>query len=432
MNPTQWEPDRPFPHSISSSPTLSPPTSPDPLVTQVQSSHPQQKGKGPSIPVEIPSSGRVHDAQTDLFSISLDSASFSGSSHPALSLPSTIQPELTSTLLELTCSHNDLDDDTDVPHLGKGKARDRDGDIPPTLPPLTFPPMTFDICPSPSLIPGSGPSSYGSLCHPRLAHEGYSRSPDVIGTSTPLDVAIVLPHASPRRRSFSNPPSIYPGYPIATSSAQTRVEIGPSRGPDVLSHKFSLSSPDRSQTQSLPSSPEVGMRVPVNVDAVDAGGCLAPWRREFKSRSKDKSRTGPHPYIVFDRVGEKALPDCYPASLATRPAAEVHPHKANGRSYSDPFPFPRAFDVVSTDTADTFVPIPVVVPPNLFDGTLPRELRLRIFGLLVGIYEEDHERRVREGRWTAIKASKHKWVGRDQGIRELMRLSRVSTRSITS
>src|SRR6266702_3059889 len=248
MNPTQWEPDRPFPHSISSSPTLSPPTSPDPLVTQVQSSHPQQKGKGPSIPVEIPSSGRVHDAQTDLFSISLDSASFSGSSHPALSLPPTIQPELTSTLLELSCSHNDLDADTDVPHLGKGKARDKDGDIPPTLPPLTFPPMTFDICPSPSLIPGSGPSSYGSLCHPRLAHEGYYCTPDVMGTSTPLDVAIVLPHASPRRRSFSNPPSIYPGYPIATSSAQTRVEIGPSRGPDVLSHKFSLSSPDRSQT----------------------------------------------------------------------------------------------------------------------------------------------------------------------------------------
>lgn len=169
------------------------------------------------------------------------------------------------------------------------------------------------------------------------------------------------------------------------------------------------------------------MRVPVFVDAVNAGSCLAPWKREFKSRSKDKSRTGP-PYIACDRVGEKAtnaLPDCYSVSLVSRPAAEFHPHKANGRSYSDPFPFPRAFDVVSTDTTDTFVPIPIVVPPNSFDGTLPRELRLRIFGLLVRIYEEDHERRVREGRWTAIKASKHKWVGRDQGIRELMRLSRV-------
>lgn len=428
MDPAQCEPSNPLPHFISSSPTLSPPTSPDPLVTPEHSPHPQQKGKGPSIPVEIPS-GRVHDAQADLFSISLDSASSPGSSHPTLSPPAIIQSELTSTPLELTCSHNDLDDDTDVPHLGKGKARDMDGDIPPTLPPLTFPPMTFDICTSPNLIPTSGPSSYGSLCHPHLEHEGHSRSTAVIGT-TPHGATTTLPHASPRRRSFSIPPSLHPGYPIANSSAQTRVEIGPSGGPGERSHKFSLSSPERSQCQSLPSSPEVPMRVPLNLDAVNAGSCLAPWKRGFKSRSEDKSRTGPHPYIVFDRIGEKAtdaLPDCYPVSLANRPAAEVHPHRANGRSNSDPLPFPRAFDVVLTDVTDTFAPIPIVVPPNLFDGMLPRELRLRVFAFLVGIYEEDHERRVREGRWTAIKASKHKWVGRDQGVRELMRLSRVST-----
>ncbi|KAI9444914.1 hypothetical protein H4582DRAFT_1806705 [Lactarius indigo] len=346
--------------------------------------------------------------------MSLDSAGLPGSSHTALSLPHTIQSELTSTLLELTCSHNDLDDDTDVPHLCKGKARDRDRDIPPTLPPLTFPPMTFDISPSPSLIPGSGPSSYGSLCHPRLEHDGFPHSPAVHW------------HLHPTRRRRCAPPHITTKMVFLQSLIHLPLDIGPSRGPDELSHKSLLSSPDRSQTQSLPSSPEVGTRVPVTVDPVDAGGCLAPWRREFKSRSKDKSRMGPpHSYIAFDRVGEKPLPDCYSASLATRPAAEVHTHKANGRSYSDPLPFPRVFDVVSTDATVTFVPIPIVVPPNLFDGRLPREIRLRIFGFLVGIYEEDHERRVREGRWTAIKASKHRWVGRDQGIRELMRMSRV-------
>jgi F-box/leucine-rich repeat protein 2/20 len=420
MDVTQCEPNNSSPRSISSSPILSPPTSPDHLVNPEQSPHPRQKGKGPSIPVEIPPGGRLHDAQTDLFSISLDDASFPGSSHSALSPPPAIHPDLMSTLHDLTCSHDDLDDDTDVPHLGKGKAKDTDGDIPPTLPPLTtFPPMTFDICPSPGLIPGSGPSSYDSLCHPRLENEGYSHSPAVVGTSAPLNVGT---HVSLRTRSFSDPPSHYLGYPIATS--------GPSRGPHELSHRFSISSPDRSQSRSLPSSPEVGMRIPINVDAVDAGGCLAPWKREFRSRLRDKSRTGSHPYIVFDRLGEN--PDCHPISFATRPAADVHPHKTNGRSYSDPFPFPGAFDVVSTDATDTFVPIPIVVPPNLFDGMLPRELRLRIFGRLVGIHEEDHDRRVREGRWTAIKASKHKWVGRDQGIRELMRLSRVSTRAITS
>ena len=408
---------------------LSPPTSLDPLVTPEQSS--QQKGKGPSIPVEIPSGGRLHDVQTDLFAISLDDANFPGSSHAAISPPQTIQPEL---ILDRTCSHDDLDDDTDVPHLGKGKARDMDGDVPPTLPPLTFPPITFDICPSPSFIAGSGPSSYDSLYHPRLENEGYSCSPTVVGTSAPLNVAIAPPHASPRTRSFSDPPSLFLGYPITSSSVQTRVDIGPSSVLDGLSHKFSISSPDRSQCRSLPSSPEVGMRIPINVDVVDvdAGGCLAPWKREFKSRLKDKSRSGSHPHIVFGEKATNALPDHYPLSLATRPTAEAHPSKANVRSYSDPFPFPHAFDIVSTDATDTFVPITIVVPPNLFDGMLPRELRLRIFDLLVRIHEEDHERRVREGRWTAIKASKHKWVGRNHGIRELVRLSRVSTRAITS
>ncbi len=105
--------------------------------------------------------------------------------------------------------------------------------------------------------------------------------------------------------------------------------------------------------------------------------------------------------------------------------------KANGRSYSDPFPLPHAFDVVSPNTSDAFVPITVINRPNLFDGILPREVRLRIFGFLVKIHEEDHARKIYEGRWTANKASKHKWVGRDRGLRELMRLRRVSIRSIS-
>jgi len=119
------------------------------------------------------------------------------------------------------------------------------------------------------------------------------------------------------------------------------------------------------------------------------------------------------------------LPDSYPAYFAARSAAEDHARRANSRSYSDPFPLHHPFDVVSTDATDAFVPIPVINPPNLFDGMLPRELRLRIFGFLLEIHEEDHARRVRQGRWTATKASKHKWVGRDQGIRELMRSKRV-------
>jgi F-box and leucine-rich repeat protein 2/20 len=66
------------------------------------------------------------------------------------------------------------------------------------------------------------------------------------------------------------------------------------------------------------------------------------------------------------------------------------------------------------------VPITVINRPNLFDGILPREIRLRIFGFLVRVYEGDYARKFSEGRWTANKASKNKWVDRDRGIREFI------------
>lgn len=168
------------------------------------------------------------------------------------------------------------------------------------------------------------------------------------------------------------------------------------------------------------------MQVPTDFDAVDASSCLAPWKRDFKSRSKSKA--GSFSYLVLDRVdggSTPALLDHHPIYSATRSAVEDRIRKTNGRSNSDPFPLPYAFDLVSPDTSDAFVPITVINRPNLFDGILPREIRLRIFGFLVKVHEEDHERKISEGRWTANKASKSKWVGRDRGIRELIRLRRV-------
>jgi F-box/leucine-rich repeat protein 2/20 len=184
--------------------------------------------------------------------------------------------------------------------------------------------------------------------------------------------------------------------------------------------------PSDRKSRSVPTSP-VEVQVPVDLDAVDAGSCLAPWKRDFKSRSKFKA--GSLSYLVIDRISggsTPALPGHYPIYSATRSAIEDRTRKANGRSYSDPFPLPYAFDVVSSNTSDAFNPVTVINPPDLFDGMLPREIRLRIFGFLVKNYEEDYARKVYEGRWTAIKASKHKWVGRDRGVRELIRLRRVS------
>ena len=78
---------------------------------------------------------------------------------------------------------------------------------------------------------------------------------------------------------------------------------------------------------------------------------------------------------------------------------------------------------------------------SLFDELLPREVKLTIFAWLVWVHEMDHERLVTANledaiaktksgsiKWTAHKAgtARNKWVGKDRGIRELVKLGRVS------
>lgn len=78
----------------------------------------------------------------------------------------------------------------------------------------------------------------------------------------------------------------------------------------------------------------------------------------------------------------------------------------------------------------------------LFDELLPREVKLTIFAWVVWIHEIDHESLVNAGpegittktrsgsvKWTAQKAGmgRNKWVGRDRGVRELIKLGRVSS-----
>ena len=423
MNPTEWEPHNPFPLHIPSSSSSSLAMSPDALGVTAQQAphHDEQKGKAPSSPVKIPSSA-VESSQHDIFSMSFDDSNNSpGLSHPGPSSPPVIRNDLTTALQNLTSRH-DLDPihyDTDLPYLDKGKATD----APPTLPPLTFPSITFDICPSsPSLISEPGPSSYGSL---HFQHESLSYTPPVLRNSTAHGAAHMLPPASPRRRSFSNPPFRHLEH-LISSSVHTRVNNESSRSLNDRSH---IPSSGRRQTRSAPSSPGVEVQVPIDLDAVDAGSCLAPWKRDLKSRSKSKA--GSFSYLVLDRVDggpTPALPDHYPIYSVTRSDIEDRIRKTNVRSNSDPFPLPYAFNLVSPDTSDAFMPITVINRPNLFDGILPREIRLRIFGFLVKVYEEDHARKISEGRWTSNKASKNKWVGRDRGIRELIRLRRVSMR----
>ncbi|KAI0049278.1 RNI-like protein [Auriscalpium vulgare] len=181
---------------------------------------------------------------------------------------------------------------------------------------------------------------------------------------------------------------------------------------------------DRRHPPSAPGSPGTTPVEGVPSDDLDgAGSCFAPWRREVKARSREASDASPFSQLNIDGLVD-GIPIHYPVYNG-RPVSEFSPVK-KGRSNSSPFPLPAAFDVVPPSTGDVFTPLPTIVPQNAFDNVLPRELRLQILGLLVHIHEEDHARRVLDGRWSAIKASKHRWVGREQGVRELVRFSRVS------
>lgn len=147
----------------------------------------------------------------------------------------------------------------------------------------------------------------------------------------------------------------------------------------------------------------------------------------------------------------------------TAPPSEVTLLRAKGRSYSSPFPLATfgpisVSDIISTPQPDVFEPLRFDLDSGAedggasgteeekkaasFDELLPREVKLTIFAWLVRVHEMDHERLVNAGadgisaktksgsvKWTAHKAGigRNKWVGRDKGIRELVKLGRVSS-----
>jgi F-box/leucine-rich repeat protein 2/20 len=102
--------------------------------------------------------------------------------------------------------------------------------------------------------------------------------------------------------------------------------------------------------------------------------------------------------------------------------------KAKGRSYSSPFPLASSpLDIISSPEPSVSSPVPVEAR-DFFDELLPRELKLQILSLFVSLYEADFHQLSAKGKWTVLRASsvKNKWVGRDKGVRELIKLGRVS------
>lgn len=66
------------------------------------------------------------------------------------------------------------------------------------------------------------------------------------------------------------------------------------------------------------------------------------------------------------------------------------------------------------------------LPKDLFDSRLPREVRIRIFSMVVRNSIAEHDQAIREIGWNSKRASQERWVGRAGGLRELVKLTRVS------
>jgi F-box/leucine-rich repeat protein 2/20 len=301
-------------------------------------------------------------------------------------------------------SHDDADghpsvhEDTATQLVDKGKARE----LPPSLPPLEFSPTEFDyaqaVWPLASSTPG--PSSYGS---------GFMSIPD---TTPPSSLPNPNNEGSPtlrrvpsRRRSLSNL-SVRSDH-SATTRSVPRIKAKFGAGSSTLARKLLFRK--RPTCSSTPSSPPD--------DGTSTGvhdvGCLLPWRADLKSR-----RETVHDIDHDLHTGPPSLSLCYaPCIPLSKP-----------RSNSSPFPL-SALDIIPATSHDVFAPIPIVIH-NYFDTILPKELRLEILASLVRLHQQEFESNLREGRWTVAKAtaSKNKYVGRNRGIRELVKLSRVCQR----
>ncbi|PCH34071.1 RNI-like protein [Wolfiporia cocos MD-104 SS10] len=307
----------------------------------------------------------------------------------------------------------DVDPDDPIAVLPSRKGKGRD--IPPTLPPLSFetsePSYAFPNWPTTeSSPPAAGPSSFGSNFEaaaepqsaPRILFDPVVASPD-----SPQE-SFTISRIPSRRRSLG-----HISMHSRRSDAITKVKDKISTSKRKLFKK-------RGSTPGSPSIPEDGSdgpADPVSIGCFPRYSCLAPSTYEFKPRASPVFGTivpdfdgieHPLPFYVVGRASDNTI-------LRTK-----------GRSYSSPLPLPTTvLDLVSA-TATDISHFPPPANPSYFDDCLPTELKLRVFIALVEVHEAEHERLVREGHWTMRKASKNKWVGKDRGIKELVKVSRVS------
>lgn len=308
------------------------------------------------------------------------------------------------------------------PSNGKTAWKGKEKELPPVLPPLTFSPTAFDYDPSPWTSPhisSPGPSSYASShglsTVSAVSPEANARISDVPARSmmTPdFHETPPLKRMPSRRRSLSSL-SVHSTQSLAARSmSRIKLKLGSSRTPPGnIARKLLFRRP----TEPVVSRFEYPKaQTPGGADSDVNASTPDPWRTSFKVDELDST---------IARLSNLRLQDTHMIPQNFHYSATHLKHK--GRSQSSPFPI-SPLDYIPVTSADIFTPFPLIVR-NYFDDVFPKELRLQILASLITLHEADYRRAIEENRWSIAKASssKGKWVGRDKGIRELIRLSRV-------
>ncbi|OSD03353.1 RNI-like protein [Trametes coccinea BRFM310] len=381
------------------------------------------KGKGVSRPMSIHHTDPL-TAQLDVLS-SLDSSSSDelASSSAWAELP----PPRDISCSRATHPHDEAVDpafgENVGPSSGKGKAREQ----PPSLPPLVFFPTGLEYTgmewPSNDLSPQTaGPSSYGSG-FASIGESEQSASHDVTPLGSP-DSPTPVTQIPPRQRSLSNLSVRSTRSLSALSLSKVKGKLSGTKTPGHIVRKLRFkrgdTSPDTHDGGPPSQSPVIDTDILGGAE-LGRGSCFLPWTRDLKSRSIPPQGT-----LVDIDVGlSSPLSNVSPIYRIGMPS-EAAVLRAKGRSYSSPFPLPSSpLELIPVAPAEISEPIPIEVT-NYFEEYLPRELRLKVLAFIVDLYEEDHHRAIANGRWTARRAGRHRWVGVERGIVELLKLSRVS------
>ncbi|THH33142.1 hypothetical protein EUX98_g1038 [Antrodiella citrinella] len=381
---------------------------------------PQDKGKGvlrtPSEPMSILPARVMLEAEYDLFSMSFASAGSSSQMPSPVYTSDLWYPHYTTNEI-IHIDGLDGDSSNGADGIGKGKARE----LPPTLPPLSFTPTEFSYGSAewPSI---AGPSSYGSTFSSVTGPD--ARTPDMNTTTAPLSTPSTpeKPQAPYRARSLSNLSTRSRRSLSGLSMNKVKVKFSSSNFAKKLFKKRDGSPPSTpvspsSEPDILGEAALVELITP-GLDVLGQSNCFVPWSRDMKPRTPLAT-----PVVGMD-VAWGRIDPIYRSPRPTDP----HPLRTKGRSYSSPLPLPTSpFDIVPIAPADIFASAPVILQ-NYFEEILPHELKVDIIAALVYLHEVDHEKRMSGNKWTAVRAgaSRNRWVGRDKGVRELFRLSRVS------